>query len=50
MLRTRAGGEAGELLHLHRDPATGAVTSMRWATYRFTRTQETFDGVNPGQP
>ena len=49
VLRTRAGGEAGELLHLHRDPATGAVSSMRWATYRFTRTQETFEGVNPGQ-
>ncbi len=50
VLRTRAGGEAGELLHLLRDPDTGAVTSMRWATYRFTRTQETFEGVNPGQP
>jgi CubicO group peptidase (beta-lactamase class C family) len=49
VLRTRAGGEAGELLHLHRDSATGTVSNMRWATYRFTRTQETFEGVNPGQ-
>jgi hypothetical protein len=49
-LRTRAGGEAGELLRLQRDPATGAVVRMRWATYRFTRTQETFEGVNPGEP
>ena len=50
VLRTRAGGEAGEMLHLHRDPSTGAVQSMRWATYRFTRTQETFEGINPGEP
>jgi hypothetical protein len=46
-LRTRAGGEAGELLHLNRDPATGVVTSMRWATYRFSRTQEGFDRSEP---
>ncbi len=50
VLRTRSGGESGELLHLQRDPATDAVASMRWATYRFTRTQETLEGVNPGQP
>jgi hypothetical protein len=48
--RTRAGGEAGERLQLHRDPDTGAVVSMHWATYRFTRTQEAFDGVGPGEP
>lgn len=49
-LITRAGGEAGERLRLDRDLATGAVTSMRWATYRFTRVQETFDRRRPGQP
>jgi CubicO group peptidase (beta-lactamase class C family) len=48
--RTRDGGEAGERLRLHRDPATGVVTEMHWATYRFTRTQLTFDGMNPGEP
>lgn len=37
-------GEAApaELLRLTRD-GTGAVTRMHWATYRFTRRQETFD-------
>jgi hypothetical protein len=45
-LRTRAGGEAGERLILVRD-STGAVTSLRWATYRFSRTQETLDGYSP---
>lgn len=49
-LRTRAGGEAGERLCLDRDPATGAVARLRWATYRFTRTQETFEGDNPAEP
>ncbi len=49
-LRTRAGGEAGERLILIRDSATGAVTSLRWATYRFTRTQETLDGHSPSEP
>jgi hypothetical protein len=49
-LRTSAGGEAGERLILVRDPATGAVTSMRWATYRFSRTQETLDGLSPSDP
>lgn len=43
-LRTISGREAGERLRLRRDPATGAVTVMHWATYRFTRVQETFDG------
>jgi len=43
ILRTTAGREMGELLRLHRD-AEGVVTRMHWATYRFTRAQETFDG------
>jgi hypothetical protein len=49
-LITSAGGEAGERLRLERDRATGAVLSMRWATYRFTRDQETFDRQRPGEP
>jgi hypothetical protein len=48
--RTRSGREAGERLRLFRDPATGNVTSMRWATYLFTRTQQTFEGVSPSAP
>lgn len=43
VLRTVSGREVGELLRLHRD-AEGVVTRMHWATYRFTRAQETFDG------
>jgi CubicO group peptidase (beta-lactamase class C family) len=42
LLRTLSGREAGELLRLSRDPATGEVVRMHWATYRFTRDQETF--------
>jgi hypothetical protein len=42
LFRTVSGREAGELLRLTRDPATGEVVRMHWATYRFTRTQETF--------
>jgi hypothetical protein len=42
-LRTVSGREAGERLRLHRDPASGDVVRMHWATYRFTRRQETFD-------
>jgi hypothetical protein len=49
-LRTVDGGEAGERLRLSRDPGTGAVVEMRWATYRYTRTQLGFDGRNPGEP
>jgi len=41
-LRTARGREVGEKLRLHRDPHTGDVIRMNWATYRFTRTQETF--------
>ncbi|ROP29596.1 serine hydrolase domain-containing protein [Couchioplanes caeruleus] len=44
MLRTVSGREAGELLRLTRD-AEGTVVRMHWATYRFTRLQETFEGV-----
>jgi CubicO group peptidase (beta-lactamase class C family) len=43
VLRTVSGREAGELLRLTRDD-TGAVVRMHWATYRFTRVQEAFDG------
>ncbi|GIF00186.1 serine hydrolase domain-containing protein [Paractinoplanes rishiriensis] len=43
MLRTVSGREAGELLRLTRDDA-GAVVQMHWATYRFSRVQEGFDG------
>ncbi|AEV82309.1 penicillin-binding protein [Actinoplanes sp. SE50] len=43
VLRTVSGREAGELLRLTRDDS-GAVVRMHWATYRFTRDQQTFDG------
>ena len=43
VLRTVSGREAGELLRRTRDDA-GAVVRMHWATYRFTRVQEAFDG------
>jgi CubicO group peptidase (beta-lactamase class C family) len=49
VLRTVSGREAGELLRLTRDEA-GTVVRMHWATYRFTRVQETFDGVPAGAP
>jgi len=45
VLRTASGREAGELLRLTRDE-TGTVVRMHWATYRYTRAQETFDGVS----
>jgi len=44
LLRTVSGREAGEQLRLTRDQH-GVVVRMHWATYRFTRVQETFDGV-----
>jgi CubicO group peptidase (beta-lactamase class C family) len=50
VLRTVSGREAGELLRLTRDPATGTVTRMHWATYRFTRDQQTFDGIPASRP
>ncbi|MFC7532116.1 serine hydrolase domain-containing protein [Actinoplanes sp. GCM10030250] len=43
VLRTVSGREAGELLRLTRDES-GTVIRMHWATYRFTRLQEGFDG------
>ncbi|MFI7026500.1 serine hydrolase domain-containing protein [Micromonospora sp. NPDC049900] len=42
VFRTVSGREVGELLRLTRDSA-GEVVRMHWATYRFTRRQETFD-------
>ncbi|MFY1687257.1 serine hydrolase domain-containing protein [Plantactinospora sp. WMMB782] len=42
VLRTISGREVGELLRLTRDER-GEVVRMHWATYRFTRRQETFD-------
>ncbi len=50
VLRTVSGREAGELLRLTRDPASGAVVRMHWATYRFTRDQQTFDGITASRP
>ena len=43
LLRTVSGRETGELLRLTRD-ADATVVRLHWATYRFTRVQETFDG------
>jgi len=43
VLRTVSGREAGELLRLTRDEQ-GVIVRMHWATYRFTRVQEAFDG------
>ncbi|MEU5553996.1 serine hydrolase domain-containing protein [Micromonospora sp. NPDC047793] len=45
VFRTVSGREVGELLRLTRDSA-GEVVRMHWATYRFTRRQETFDGYD----
>jgi CubicO group peptidase (beta-lactamase class C family) len=42
VLRGVSGRETGEKLELTRD-AAGTVTQMRWATYRVTRDQQTFD-------
>jgi CubicO group peptidase (beta-lactamase class C family) len=49
VLRTVSGREVGERLRLTRD-ASGEVVRMHWATYRFTRRQETFDGVWASRP
>jgi CubicO group peptidase (beta-lactamase class C family) len=43
VFRTVSGREVGELLRLTRDER-GTVVRMHWATYRFSRHQETFDG------
>lgn len=45
VFRTVSGREVGELLRLTRD-ADGTVVRLHWATYRFTRAQETFDGYD----
>jgi CubicO group peptidase (beta-lactamase class C family) len=47
VLRTVSGREAGELLRLTRAPGGATVVTMHWATYRFTRQQQTFDGLAP---
>ncbi|WP_412749054.1 serine hydrolase domain-containing protein [Krasilnikovia sp. M28-CT-15] len=47
VLRTVSGREVGELLRLTRDER-GTVVRLHWATYRFTRGLETFDGHSPG--
>jgi YD repeat-containing protein len=44
LLRTESGREAGEQLRLTRDES-GRVVRMHWATYRFTRDQQTFDAT-----
>jgi hypothetical protein len=49
VMRTESGREAGELLRLTRD-GSGAVVRMHWATYRFTRGQEAFDGTVASEP
>jgi len=49
LLRTVDGPETGELLRLTRGP-DGAVVGLHWATYRYSRTQQTFDGAHPGAP
>jgi hypothetical protein len=49
ILRTVSGREVGERLRLTRDES-GKVVRMNWATYRFTRDQESFDEVPTGQP
>jgi CubicO group peptidase (beta-lactamase class C family) len=49
VLRTESGREAGELLRLTRDGG-GVVVRMHWATYRFTRVQETFEGGAASEP
>jgi hypothetical protein len=48
VLRGISGREVGELLRLTRDQ-NGTVVRMHWATYRFTRSQETFDGTSPSR-
>ncbi|MGC4821884.1 serine hydrolase domain-containing protein [Micromonospora sp. DT63] len=45
VFRTVSGREVGELLRLTRDEDR-TVVRMHWATYRFTRHQETFDGYD----
>jgi CubicO group peptidase (beta-lactamase class C family) len=49
LLRAVAGREVGEQLRLTRDGA-GRVTELHWATYRFSRDQETFDRNKVSEP
>lgn len=49
LLRAVSGREVGEELRLTRG-ADGTVVRLHWATYRFTRRQETFDGVWAAEP
>ncbi len=49
LLRSVAGREIGEPLRLTRD-ADGTVIRLHWATYRFTREQQTFDGIWASRP
>jgi CubicO group peptidase (beta-lactamase class C family) len=48
ILRTVSGREVGERLRLTRDES-GTVVRMNWATYRFTRAQESFDRISPSR-
>jgi hypothetical protein len=50
LLRTESGREAGELVRLTRTEPGGQVVQMHWATYRFTRDQESFERVRPSRP
>lgn len=49
LMRTVSGREVREQLRLTRDDA-GRVVELHWATYRFTRQQETFGGISPSEP
>ena len=49
LLRAVSGREVGEQLRITRDEQ-GRVVRLHWATYRFTREQQTFDGVWASQP
>jgi hypothetical protein len=48
VLRAVSGREVGERLELTRDEQ-GRVVFMRWATYRFSRLQESFDPADPAR-
>jgi CubicO group peptidase (beta-lactamase class C family) len=49
LLRSVSGREIGEPLRLTRDEQ-GRIVRLHWATYRFTREQQTFDGVWASRP
>ncbi|MDQ1656517.1 MAG: hypothetical protein QOD41_1600 [Cryptosporangiaceae bacterium] len=48
VLRSVSGREVGERLELTRDER-GRIVFMRWATYRFSRLQESFDPADPAR-